>query len=53
MEKKYYDIHQIIGYALVKVKNGIEYYTNFPIEETYCLNHIKKQERKNNYYNTL
>jgi hypothetical protein len=36
--------------------NGIESYTNFPMEETYCLKHIKdikRQESQNNYYNTL
>jgi len=36
--------------------NGIESYTNFPMEEMYCLKHIKdikRQEKQNNYYQTL
>jgi len=35
---------------------GIESYTNFPMEEMYCLKHvkdIKRQEKQNNYYQTL
>ncbi len=36
--------------------NGFESYTNFPFEEIYCIKHpktIERQERQNNYYNTL
>ena len=35
---------------------GIESYTNFPMDEVYCLKHtkdIKRQEKQNNYYDTL
>ena len=35
---------------------GIESYTNFPMDEIYCLKHIKdikRQEKQNNYYDTL
>jgi len=35
---------------------GIESYTNFPMEKMYCLKHvkdIKRQEKQNNYYQTL
>ena len=35
---------------------GIESYTNFPMEEVYCLKHIKqieRQEKQNNFYNTI
>ena len=36
--------------------NGFESYNNFPFEEIYCIKHpktIERQERQNNYYNTL
>ncbi len=35
---------------------GFESYTNFPLEEVYCIKHpktIERQERQNNYYDTL
>ena len=35
---------------------GFESYTNFPVDEIYCIRHpktIERQERQNNYYNTL
>lgn len=35
---------------------GFESYTSFPAEELYCIKHIKdigKQEKQNDYYNTL
>ena len=36
--------------------NGFESYTNFPFEEIYCIKHpktIERQEKQNNYYDTL
>jgi glycosyltransferase involved in cell wall biosynthesis len=41
-------VHERIG--------GYENYTNFPIEELYCIIHpkvIERQEKQNNYYDTL
>lgn len=41
-------VHERIG--------GFENYTNFPLEEIYCIKHpktIERQEKQNNYYNTL
>jgi len=41
-------VHERIG--------GFENYTNFPFEEIYCIKHpknIERQERQNNYYDTL
>ena len=41
-------VHERIG--------GFENYTNFPFEEIYCIKHpktIDRQERQNNYYDTL
>lgn len=35
---------------------GFESYTNFPLEEVYCIKHpktIERQEKQNNYYDTL
>jgi hypothetical protein len=35
---------------------GFESYTNFPVDEIYCIKHpktIDRQERQNNYYDTL
>jgi hypothetical protein len=35
---------------------GFEAYTTFPVDEIYCLKHvkdIKRQENQNNYYNTI
>ncbi len=35
---------------------GFQSYTNFPLEEIYCIKHpktIERQERQNNYYDTL
>ena len=35
---------------------GFENYTSFPTDEVYCIKHIKdivRQEKQNNYYNTL
>ena len=35
---------------------GFENYTNFPFEEVYCIKHpktIERQEKQNNYYDTL
>ena len=35
---------------------GFESYTNFPVDEIYCIRHpktIERQERQNNYYDTL
>jgi hypothetical protein len=35
---------------------GFESYTNFPADEIYCIIHpktIERQERQNNYYDTL
>lgn len=35
---------------------GFESYTNFPMEEIYCIKHpktIERQEKQNNYYDTL
>jgi hypothetical protein len=35
---------------------GFESYTNFPLEEVYCIKHpktIERQERQNNYYDSL
>ena len=35
---------------------GFESYTNFPVDEIYCIRHpktIDRQERQNNYYDTL
>lgn len=35
---------------------GFENYTNFPMDEVYCIQHpktIERQERQNNYYDTL
>jgi glycosyltransferase involved in cell wall biosynthesis len=35
---------------------GFENYTSFPTDEIYCIKHIKdivRQEKQNNYYNTL
>ena len=42
------NVHERIG--------GFESYTNFPFEEVYCIKHpktIERQERQNNYYDTL
>lgn len=42
------NVHERIG--------GFENYTNFPFEEVYCIKHpktIERQERQNNYYDTL
>ena len=42
------NVHERIG--------GFENYTNFPFEEIYCIKHpktIERQERQNNYYDTL
>lgn len=42
------NVHERIG--------GYENYTNFPFEEVYCIKHpktIERQEKQNNYYNTL
>jgi glycosyltransferase involved in cell wall biosynthesis len=41
-------VHERIG--------GFENYTNFPLEEIYCIKHpktIERQEKQNNYYDTL
>jgi glycosyltransferase involved in cell wall biosynthesis len=41
-------VHERIG--------GFESYTNLPFEEVYCIKHpktIERQERQNNYYDTL
>ncbi len=41
-------VHERIG--------GFESYTNLPFDEVYCIKHpktIERQERQNNYYNTL
>jgi glycosyltransferase involved in cell wall biosynthesis len=41
-------VHERIG--------GFESYTNFPLEEIYCIKHpktIERQEKQNNYYDTL
>ncbi len=41
-------VHERIG--------GFENYTNFPFEEIYCIKHpktIERQEKQNNYYDTL
>ena len=41
-------VHERIG--------GFENYTNFPMEEVYCIKHpktIERQEKQNNYYDTL
>lgn len=41
-------VHERIG--------GFESYTNFPFEEVYCIKHpktIERQEKQNNYYDTL
>jgi len=35
---------------------GFESYTSFPVDEIYCIKHpktIERQERQNNYYDTL
>jgi len=42
------NVHERIG--------GYENYTNFPLEEIYCIIHsknIERQEKQNNYYDTL
>ena len=44
----YGDVHERIV--------GFESYTAFPAEEVYCIKHpktIERQERQNNYYDTL
>ena len=36
--------------------NGFENYTNFPMDEVYCIKHpktIERQEKQNDYYSTL
>ena len=41
-------VHERIG--------GFESYTNLPGDEVYCIKHIKeiaRQEKQNNYYDTL